>query len=592
MNILHALEKRFVAALTDLVVEPGKYAGLLKAAQDAKHGDYQANCAMPLAKVLGKQPREVAAQIVARLDLGDMLEPPEVAGPGFINLRLQPAWLATQLQAMAAGDRLGVDPVTPAKTIVIDYSSPNVAKPLHVGHLRSSIIGDSLTRLLRFLGHTVITDNHLGDWGLQFGMLIYGYKHLLDRNGYEANPVYELNRLYQEVRRQFRGEDEEGDGDDPVRDACRAETARLHAGDPENLALWREFMPHSLEEIAVIYRRLGMLPFDHQRGESYYQPMLAGVVADLEARGIAEVSDGARVIFFGDPERHPPALVQYRTGAYGYTTSDLATIKSRVEEFNPDTVLYVVGIPQNVHFRNLFAAAVRWGYDRVDLQHVAFGSVLGGDGRPLRTRDGVLDLLGGLLDDAIAAAGRVHERLLQERIEAGKEVEEFTDLEKREIHEVVGIGAVKYADLAQARTTDYRFDLERMTSTEGNTATYMQYAYARNRSILRKSGIDEAQLRATPPLPELASPHERALALLLLRFPEALAAAADDYRPNLITAYLWDLSRTYSGFFQHCPVLKAETPALRQSRLLLCDLTARVIRQGLDLLGIRTVERM
>jgi arginyl-tRNA synthetase len=590
MNILHALEQRLGTALSGLVADPAPYAAMVKPSGDALRGDYQVNCAMPLSKSLGEKPLEVARKIVDRLDLGDMLEAPTVAGAGFINLRLRTDWLAKQLQAMAVGDRLGVDPVVPARTIVIDYSSPNVAKPLHVGHLRSTILGDALTRLLRFLGHHVLTDNHLGDWGLQFGTLLYGYKHLLDREAFARDPVNELNRLYKEVRKQFKKrekEDDEGEAvDDPVQDACREETAKLHAGDPENVALWNRFMPHCLAEIERIYRRLGVLPFDFQHGESFYQPMLADVVRDLEAKGIAEESQGAKVIFFGDPEKVPPALVQYRTGAYSYTTSDLATIRYRVEHFRPHAILYVVGAPQQVHFRNLFAAAKRWGYDKVELQHVAFGSVLGPDGKPLSTRKGADDLLGELLGDAIAEAARVHESL------SGEDAAELSEQERREIHEAVGIGAVKYADLSQARTSDYRFVLEKMTSTEGNTATYMQYAYVRNRGIFRKGNIDESALRANPPLPELPTPHERALALMLLRFPEALEAAAADYRPNLITAYLWDLAKTYSGFFTHCPVLKAETPALRQGRLLMCDLTARVIRRGLDLLGIRTVERM
>ncbi|MFO0876397.1 MAG: arginine--tRNA ligase [Gemmataceae bacterium] len=595
MNISRALEQRFARALAGLSADPAPLASLVRPAQDPKHGDYQANCAMPLSKELGQPPRQVAQTIVERLDLGDMLEPPEIAGPGFINLRLRTDWVARQVQAIAPGDRLGVDPAQPPRTIVLDYSSPNVAKPLHVGHLRSSIIGDSLTRLLRFLGHRVVTDNHLGDWGTQFGILLYGYKNLRDDAAYQRDPVRELTRLYIEVRKLFKKkEEDEGEGpiDDPVQDACRLETAKLHHGDPENVALWQQFMPHCLEEINQVYARLGLLPFDHTLGESFYQPMLAGVVTDLAARGIAEESQGAKVIFFGDPEKVAPSIVQKRDGAFTYTTTDLATIRYRMDQWQPDAILYVVGMPQNVHFKNLFAAARRWGYEKVDLQHVAFGSVLSAEGKMLATRKGGNTLLGELLDDAIAAAARVHDRLHQDARERGEEVMEFTDAEKRAIHEAVGIGAVKYADLAQARTSDYKFDLAKMTSTEGNTATYMQYAYARCRSIFRKGEVDDAPFRQTPPLPELPTPQERALALTLLRLPEALAAAAADNRPNLITAYLWDLSRAYSTFFTHCPVLKAETPALKQGRLLLCDLTARTIRLGLDLLGIRTIERM
>ncbi len=595
MNIAHALQQRLAVALSGLTPEFTKYASLVRAAQDSRHGDYQANCAMPLSKEQGGKPVDLARQIVERLELGDMLEPPEIAGPGFINFRLKTAWLAAQLRVMAHDDRLGVEPANRPRTFVIDYSSPNVAKPLHVGHLRSSILGDALTRILRFQGHRVITDNHLGDWGTQFGILLYGYKQLRDEAAFQADPVRELARLYLEVRKQFKKkeqEDDDGPIDDPVQDACRRETAKLHQGDPENVALWRMFMPHCLREIEQIYNRLGLLPFDHTLGESFYQPMLAEVVDDLAAKGIAQESRGAMVIFFGDPEKVPPSIVRKSDGAFTYTTTDLATIRYRVEQWKPNAILYVVGVPQAVHFKNLFAAARRWGYQDLELEHVAFGSVLGADGKILSTRKGTGSLLEELLDDAIARAAEVYERLNEEARQRGEEVPEFSEVEKRAIHEAVGIGAIKYADLSQARTSDYRFDLAKMTATDGNTATYMQYAYARNRSILRKSGIDERLLRETPPTPELPTAHERALALMLLRFPEALAAATTDYRPNQITAYLWELSRTYSGFFTNCPVLKAESESLRLSRLLLCDLTARVIRQGLDLLGIRTIERM
>jgi arginyl-tRNA synthetase len=595
MNICHELQRRFAAGLAGLTDEPGKYSLLVKPAQDARHGDYQANCAMPLAKAQGKPPREVAQVLVDRLDRGDLLEPPEIAGAGFINLRLRTDWLAAQLQAMARDDRLGVAPAAPPRTFVIDFSSPNVAKPLHVGHLRSTIIGDALARLLRFLGHTVVTDNHLGDWGLQFGILLYGYKTFLDRQAFEADPVAELARLYKKVNDQFKKkkkdedeEDEEGGGD-PVKDACRAETAKLHAGDPENLALWQQFMPHCLEEIDGIYRRLDVR-FDHTHGESFYQPMLCHVVRDLCEKALAVESQGAFAIFFGEGE--PPALVQNSSGAFTYTTSDLATVRYRVETWKPDAVLYVVDSRQALHFKNLFAAARRWGYDRVALEHVSFGSVLGPDGKPLKTREGNATLLHELLDHAIAAAATVYERLRQEAVERGVEVPTFTEQELQAIHQAVGVGAVKYADLSQNRTSDYKFDTAKMTATEGNTATYMQYAYARNRSIIREGEVDETELRANPPAPELGTPHERGLALMLLRFGEALESAAADYRPNLITAYLWDLAKAYSGFYQNCPVLKAPTPELRRGRLLLCDLTARVIGQGLELLGIRTIERM
>lgn len=590
MNILHALQGRLADALTRLVDNPAEYAIMLKPAQDARHGDYQANCAMAMSKQLGKPPRDVAASIIDRLKWDDLLQRPEVAGPGFINLRLRDDWLAAQLQKLGGDERLGVEAVAAPRTYVVDYSSPNVAKPLHVGHLRSTIIGDALTRLLRFLGHKVITDNHLGDWGTQFGILLYGYKHLRDEAAYQADPVAELARLYKSVKGQFKTDEEDDAGNDPLQEACRQETAKLHVGDAENVALWKQFMPHCLAEVEHIYQRLGILPFDHTLGESYYNPMLPAVVEDLKAKGVAVASEGAYAIFFNENE--PPALIQKRDGAFTYTTSDLATIKYRVDQWRPDAILYVVDFRQALHFKNLFAAARRWGYDKVELEHISFGSVLGRDRKPFSTTKGTGDSLEGLLDQAIAAAREVYDRGLAESNERGEEVFELNDAEQRKVHEAVGVGAVKYADLSQNRTSDYVFDVKKMTATDGNTATYMQYAYARNRSIFRRGGIDPDSVRRSPPLPSVATPHERALAVMLLRFPEALAAAAADYRPNLITAYLWDLSKAYSGFFQNCPVLKAETDELRLGRLLLCDLTARTIQRGLDLLGIRTIERM
>ena len=543
---------------------------------------------MSLAKKLGKQPPEVAQAIVERLQLEDMLAPPAIAGPGFINLSLHTDWLARQVRHMASDDRLGVAPVEAPRTFVIDFSSPNVAKPMHVGHLRSTIIGDALARLLRFLGHKVVTDNHLGDWGTQFGILLYGYKHFLDEKAFAVRSrrrvgaaVCPCPQADQEDRQRAGRRGRRSGRSD--RAAAREETAKLHAGDEENLRLWQEFMPHCYEEIERIYRRLDV-HFDHRFGESFYHPMLADVVGDLRERGIARESEGAIAVFFGDNDS--PALIQKRDGAYTYTTTDLATIRYRLEQWHPDAILYVVDFRQGLHFKQLFDIVRRWGYDRVELQHISFGSVLGEDGRPISTREGTGALLDSLLNEAVAAAASVHEQNQQD------DKSECNAEERRAIHEVVGIGAVKYADLSQNRTSDYRFSLKKMLAMDGNTATYMQYAYVRNRSIFRRGNVDVLSLRRNPPPVILSTSEERALALQLLRFHDAMTAAAAEYKPSLITAYLWDLAKTYSGFFQNCPVLKAETAELRQSRLLLCDLTARVIQRGLDLLGICTVERM
>ncbi len=583
MNIQHQLQERLQRALTGLVPDPGPYVAMLKPAQDARFGDYQANCAMSLAKVLGKPPRTIAQQIVERLPLNDVLDPPEIAGPGFINLRLRNNWLAKQIQAMAADVRLGVAKVANPRTYVIDFSSPNVAKPMHVGHLRSTIIGDALTRLFRFLGHTVITDNHLGDWGAQFGIILYGYKHYLDQAAFMADPGRELARLYKHVTKLFKKKDDEDDGpdpEDPIREACRQETAKLHAGDEENNRLWQTFMPHCHELINQVYRRLDV-SFDHTLGESFYNPMLADVVAELQKKGLATESEGAIVVWHGENE--PPSLIRKRDGAYTYTTTDLATIRYRVMQFKADVSLYVVDFRQGLHFKHLFEIARKWGYN-VELEHVAFGTVLGNDRKPFKTREGGIVGLDELLDEAVAHAERIYKAGQQEASDSPEEL--------CRLYEAVGYGAVKYADLSQNRMTDYIFDWDKMMATDGNTATYMQYAYARNRSIFHKGEVDEKPFRNNPPLPTLEHPAERALAIQLLRFEEALTNAAADYRPSHVTGYLWDLAKSYSGFFQNCPVLKAETPELRQSRLLLCDLTARVIQCGLGLLGIRTVERM
>jgi arginyl-tRNA synthetase len=547
----------------------------------------------------------VAQDIIARLDSADLFETVEVAGPGFINIRLRKEWLAGNLRAIAGEDRLGVELAQKPRTIVIDYSSPNVAKPMHVGHLRSTIIGDALARTLRFLGHKVISDNHLGDWGTQMGMLLYGYKNHLDRQALETDPVGEMARLYILVRSLIKPaepEEEADPGEKKVRytpeqvaqaqqilDRVREETAKLHAGDEENVRLWQTFMPWCHEELDSVYCRLDV-SFDHTLGESFYNPMLPGVVEELIKAGVAVESEGAVVIPQG--EKQPPSLVRKRDGAFTYTTTDLATIRYRVQNWKPDAILYVVDFRQSLHFQHLFSAARRWGYDQVELTHVSFGAMLGRDRKPIKTREGGSTPLHDLLNEAVARAAVVYQRLCDEARARGEEVPSFSPQELREIHEAVGIGAVKYADLCQNRTTDYVFDWDKMLSMDGNTATYMQYAYVRNRGILRKGGVDPVALRHSAPEILLETPYERALALQLLRFQEALEPVAEDYKPNAITSYLWDLAKTYTAFNVNCNVLKAETEALRQSRLLLCDLTARVIQKGLSLLGIRTVERM
>ena len=568
MNLLHLVQQRFHTALAGMVPDPTPYSALVKPAQDPKFGDYQFNGAMSLAKALSiKNPRDVAQQVVDRLPKDDLFEKVEIAGPGFINVRLRTEWLALQMQQIARGDRLGVEPVATPRTLVIDFSSPNVAKPMHVGHLRSTIIGDSLTRLLRFLGHKVVADNHLGDWGTQFGMLIYGYKHFRNDAALAADPVREMVRIYvlvrklidpiekieeaeKKARRKAKKEKgskspvSEADTEKPVftedelakarsvRQAAREETAKLHRGDPENLELWRKFMPWCMKEIEPVYQCLDV-KFDHSLGESFYNPMLPAVVQELLDRGIAQESQGAVVIPTTASEEEedtdePPSLIRKRDGAFTYTTTDLATIRYRMEEWKPDGLLYVVGLPQALHFKSLFDAARRWGYDRVDFQHIGFGAVLGQDRKMFGTRKGDPVELERLLDEAVRHAATTYENLCKERHERGQEVPKLSEQELAQVHEAVGYGAVKYADLSQNRESDYVFSWEKMLATEGNTATYMQYAYARNRSIFRKGDEDPTPFRTQPPPVYLQQPQERALALHLARLEETLVAAAAD----------------------------------------------------------------
>jgi arginyl-tRNA synthetase len=640
MNLLNEVRSLFTTVLTSLVPDQAKipdYLGMVKPSGDSKNGDYQANFAMPLGKAVGRKPQEIAAELVANLPKNDLLESATVAGPGFINLKLSDAWIAEQVRRIAMEDRLGVAKATQPKTFVIDLSGPNVAKPLHVGHLRSTIIGDALVRILRFLGHTVISDNHLGDWGTQFGMLIYGYRTFLNKEAYKADPVRELARLYVLVRnvagtvdilsnaftnyrdqaafdanpvaeltrlyinglKRAKSDDEEDDErkgppfPNPVADAYRTETAKLHAGDAENLKLWKEFMPPCMDEIHKVYEQLEILPIDHELGESFYQPMLGGIVEDLQAKGVSETGDGGSVIIrFGE---NNVALIRKRDGAFTYTTTDLATIKYRVEMWKPHAVLYVVDFRQGQHFKNLFTAAVKWGYQGVEFTHVSFGSVLGKDGKPLKTRDGGVTELSVLLDRAVELGGHLFELNHWQRAAMGHDVpkwDEISDAEKKEIAQAVGIGAVKYADLSQSRTSDYKFDFDKMLATNGNTATYMQYAYARCRAIFRKGNVNEMAFRKSPPVVLLSHSAERALAVQLLKFEEVLAATAAEYLPHYITQYLWDVAKAFSVFFESCPVLTAPNDELKQSRLLLVDLTGRFIQTALGLLGIRTVERM
>ena len=584
MNPLELLKSRFAEALEGIAENPSEYLEQIRVSQNPKFGDYQANMAMPLAKKLGKNPRETAALIVDKIRWDDILDPPEVAGPGFINLRFKTETLEKALLDTLADDRLGVAKVETPRTYVLDYSAPNVAKPMHVGHIRSTMIGNALNKILRFAGHNVISDNHIGDWGTQFGMIIYGWRHFLDKDAYEKNPVEELARLYRLVR-------QKADADPAVMTEVLGETSKLHHGDPENRRLWESFLPNCQDEINRVYKRLGV-EFDYTLGESFYNDRLGPLTERLRAEGQARESQGALCIFLDGEE--VPMLIQKRDGAFLYATTDLATLEYRAETFRPDAVLYVVDFRQSLHFKQLFKAVRQLGIvpEGTELVHVKFGTVLGDDGKPFKTRSGETVGLESLLDEA--------ERRALEVVCANDKDVALSEAERLETARVIGIGALVYADLSQNRDSDYVFSFDKMLAMNGNTATYMQYAFARIRSIFAKGNVDPDTLRRNAvqtaraggaPL-KLTEPAERALAIELLKFSDAVHSVLKDYRPNMLTSYLFDLAGRYSAFFEKCPVLKAEDDAVRRSRLILCDRTAETIRLGLSLLGIGTVEKM
>ena len=547
---------------------------------DTRFGDYQTNVAMTLAKQRRTNPRALAAQIVDALKadaaLDDISAPPEIAGAGFINFRLKPAFLARQLAALEADpDRLGLERPTRPQTVVIDLSGPNIAKPMHVGHLRSTIIGDALARVARFVGYEVITDNHLGDWGTQFGKVIYGWKHFLDEKALAADPLAELVRVYQRASALT-------DADD----AFRHELTKLQSGDPENLAIWRRCVDLSRAELDRIYAELAV-HFDHQFGESYFNDRLAPLVARLEEKGIAQPSEGALVVFFPDDPKlaDKPAIIRKRDGAFNYATTDVATYEQRVNEFHADALWYVVGAPQSLHFEQINAIVRRMGYT-VPLTHVPFGSILGEDRKIMRTRSGENVALRDLLDEAVERA-----RAVVEEKNAERQQDEMTPDEKAEIARIIGLGAVKYAELSQHRLTDYIFSWSKMLSFQGNTAPYLQNAYVRIRSIFRRGGLDP-EAAGSGGAPVLTEPAELDLAKRLAQFAETVPAVLDDFRPNLLANYLYELAGAFHTFFEACPVLKADEGTQRETRLALCRVTARTLRTGLGLLGIEVPERM
>jgi arginyl-tRNA synthetase len=564
----------------------GPRPALVRPTQDPKFGDFQINGAMALGKELGKPPRELAQPIAEALAGVDAIAKAEVAGPGFVNIHLAPAWIASKLtEALRDPARNGVPAVEEVSKIVVDFSSPNIAKQMHVGHLRSTIIGDAIARILSFMGHDVVRDNHLGDWGTQFGLLIVGMREWGDDEALQATPVLELERVYKLAS-------ERAGNDDLFAERARAELAKLQNGDKENRRLWEHFVEVSRNTLNAVYAELDV-SFDTWLGESAYHDALPGVVEDLLARGIARVDDEAVCVFWGDIDSAPKALRKQKTpfivrkkdGAFLYSTTDIATVQYRKEHLRADRALYVVDNRQGLHFQQLFAVMKLLGVN-MDLEHVGFGTVLGKDGKPLRTRDAsgnVITLVSLLEESKQRARQRIEEGIAEGRLRVRSE-------EIDEVSRVVGIGAVKYADLRQNRLSDYQFDWDKMISFQGNAGPYLQYAYARCASIFAKGEVDMDAMAASATI-LLDAPAEQVLGTHLLRFADVVYQAGATSQPHLVCEHIYELARAFNGFYTECPVLDAKG-ATRDSRLGLTALTARQIRRGLGLVGIGVVDRM
>ncbi len=552
-------------------------------ASDTRFGDYQSNAAMVLGKQQKTNPRALAEQIKAALQVEDLCEKVTVDGPGFLNFTLSASALAAKLGGIASDEKVGVPPVAKAKKIVVDFSAPNIAKPMHVGHIRSTFIGDSLARIARFIGHQVVTDNHVGDWGTQFGMIIHGWKTQLNQEALKKDAIHELVRVYKTVNAAAKA-------DEAVLEVCKGELVKLQQGDAENLGIWKECVRLTLEQLEKVYGTLD-IKFDYYLGESFYNDALAPLVEDMLAKGIATISEGATVVFSDGsvkPEDDPflikekdewkaaPCIIRKSDGGFLYATTDLATIDYRVREWQAEEIWYVVGAPQQLHFRQVFAAAKRRGVT-TSMTHIAFGSILGPDGKMFKTRSGETVGLLEVIEEAIERA----------REAADAKEQGLSDGEKDEIARVIGTGAVKYAELSQNRLTDYKFSWDKMLSLQGNTAPYLLNAYVRTRSIFRKlDGVVTLTSDLT-----LTDPAERLLAIKLAQFAETTHDVLIDHKPNLLANYLFELANTYHSFYEACPVLKSEG-AVRNTRLTLCEATSRVLKTGLGLLGIETTERM
>ncbi|WP_102781389.1 arginine--tRNA ligase [Klebsiella variicola] len=577
MNIQALLSEKVSQALI-AAGAPADCEPQVRQSAKVQFGDYQANGVMAVAKKLGMAPRQLAEQVLSHLDLNGIANKVEIAGPGFINIFLDPAFLADNVNRALQSERVGVTKPQ-AQTIVVDYSAPNVAKEMHVGHLRSTIIGDASVRTLEFLGHKVIRANHVGDWGTQFGMLIAYLEKQQQENAGEM-ALADLEGFYREAKKHY-------DEDEAFAERARSYVVKLQGGDQYFLQMWRKLVDITMSQNQITYDRLNVtLTRDDVMGESLYNPMLPGIVADLKAKGLAVESEGATLVFldeYKNKEGEPMGvIIQKKDGGYLYTTTDIACAKYRYETLHADRVLYYIDSRQHQHLMQAWTIVRKAGYvpDSVPLEHHMFGMMLGKDGKPFKTRAGGTVKLADLLDEALERA----RRLVAEK-NPDMSADELENLAK-----VVGIGAVKYADLSKNRTTDYVFDWDNMLAFEGNTAPYMQYAYTRVLSVFRKAGIDENAMNDAPVV--IAEDREAQLAARLLQFEETLSVVAREGTPHVMCAYLYDLAGLFSGFYEHCPILSAESEETRNSRLKLALLTAKTLKLGLDTLGIETVERM
>lgn len=585
MNIPEILREKVLAALEALEValpDPGRIQ-VTKAA-DLRFGDFQSNAAMMLAKPAGKNPREFAAELMEKISADDLCEI-SIAGPGFLNFTLKAGTWALLARTQWAAEDLAIVQVENPETIVVDFSAPNVAKPMHIGHIRSTIIGECLSRVATKVGHKVIKDNHIGDWGTQFGMVTWAWKKGVNEELLQEEPLQELLRLY-------RMASDASKEDEAIKEECRAELVKLQQGDPENTAIWKQCVELSRKGLDNIYERLDVT-FDHWLGESDYNDALAPLVDKLIADGLARESDGAMCIFSSEtvkPKNDPfkvnrdgewqdfPMMVRKKDGAFNYATTDIATVEFRVNDWKADQAWYVVDVRQSGHFAQLIEVSERMGYDDINLVHVAFGTILGKDGSPLKTRSGDLPQLEDVLNDAVKAAQLV----------VNEKSHLDTDEEKEALAELIGVSSIKFTELSHHRMSDYVFDLEKMVALEGDTAPYLLYSYVRTRSIFRKLDGEVELNGDNLALTEKAEIH---LVRMLTRYSDQVHQVLEDYRPNLLANYLLELARAFHSFFEACPVLKSEGQT-RESRLILCDLTSRVLKDGLALLAIPVPERM